>query len=301
MYKIIPLVIYAAFCWLSPCLAQSLGAAGDSKRLELTVTSTYQQSDFDWSIAGNVNSESPNVLSELVWKKLRGPAITLHAKSKPYKTFYLEASYSHSFILSGSASDTDYSEDNRNSPVFNAALQSDHGHLRYFKMGPGWRLVQLRNFNLLSSLGYALSTQKLNLTDNNPGSNLNSWYKSKWKGPYLKMESDVTISQKFRIEVAATYHQVKYEAVADWNTIEEFQHPISFRHRAKGYGLGMEARVIRRLGRDVDLFFTGNLSKWKTGAGVDEVFLANGTSGFTRLNSVNYSSAVVGIGLGFKL
>ena len=39
-----------------------------------------EQARFDWSIAGNTAGTNPNILSELIWKNLKGPGFGLNVK-----------------------------------------------------------------------------------------------------------------------------------------------------------------------------------------------------------------------------
>lgn len=81
------------------------------------------------------------------------------------------------------------------------------------------------------------------------------------------------------------YRQVNYRAEGDWNLIQTFSHPMSFRRRAEGYGLEGRLGIKYGLGRVV-LLLVGDYAGWTTGKGVDELYLVSGQTSQTQLNEV---------------
>ena len=82
------------------------------------------------------------------------------------------------------------------------------------------------------------------------------------------------------------YSQVQYRASANWNLVREFNHPESFRHTANGYGINMQASLLYRASRIHSIGIKGIYSRWQTGRGIDELYLATGQSQQTQLNEV---------------
>jgi len=89
---------------------------------------------------------------------------------------------------------------------------------------------------------------------------------------------------------------VNFSAQADWNLRSDFAHPVSFEHRADGWGqvleLGWQSATSR-------VYWTWGVSivaqSWSTNSGVDRVFFSDGSVGMVKLNEVNWSSRSVNL------
>lgn len=82
------------------------------------------------------------------------------------------------------------------------------------------------------------------------------------------------------------YSQVRYKASADWNLIHTFSHPESFRHTANGYGIRAHMAMLYHASAILSLGIKSIYSRWQTGRGIDELYLATGESQQTQLNGV---------------
>ncbi len=257
----------------------------------------YQKDDFKWSIAGNSQGQNPNILSEVSWQNLKGPALNLDIRLPVSSKFALKASYGHFFIVNGRVNDTDYSEDNRTNPSFTADLESNKGYSRDFQLGLsyGWQLNKIR---LEPMLAYTLSQQLFYLQDNNT---LNSSYKTNWYGLTAGFNAKHPLLKNLEFSHTFHYHQLKYRAVANWNLIENFAHPESFKHKANGYALSGTSKAVYLFHPRINPFAYFRFQWWNTGKGIDEVFYANGTQSYTQLQDVARKSAALGVGIHYKL
>ena len=121
---------------------------------------------------------------------------------------------------------------------------------------------------------------------------------------WVEMVLDMDTGQRFvpRIYPFASleYHWAVYDAKADWNLREDFDHPLSFQHEGDGAGI----RIVAGLG----VSFTERWSletvytqqDWSIEDGTDTVFFSDGTYGETRLNEVNWESRSLGLAIRYQ-
>lgn len=277
-----------ACLWLVLCNSSALAQT----RLQLSVEAGYTtSSSFNWSIAGNIYGQSPNVYSELKWKGLKGPSTGVSGWWNAWKGLGLEGAYSRTFINSGSVSDIDYQENNREDPSYHGYFNSNQGSETAWLAGVGYQVMDKGSINLRLVAGYAGSRQSLYLLDDDPslGGILHSSYQTKWNGPAAKIKIGFKITKGLWLESDATYCQVNYHSKADWNLIQTFRQPDSYNDRAKGYGLDLSGRLNYRLTRVVGLGAGIRYGQWKTGTGIDDLYLAAGGMEETRMNGVLYN------------
>jgi hypothetical protein len=261
------------------------GMAQDAK-LQLSLSGGYGQENLQWSIAGNANGQHPNILSALHWKNVSGPVTNLHLQYRFFDRWQLEGEYGHMFILSGKVSDTDYGSDNRTNVVYAAQFNSDKGGADRWLAGLAYQLPVTHTFSITPAAGYGQFHQSLYITGY---PDLNSTYKTTWTGPYGQVLCAMELTKKLEMNAGLRYDQVQYRASANWNLIRTFTHPESFRHTANGYGLNAHASVLYHISKLYSIGIKGSYSRWQTGRGIDELYLATGESQQTQLNEVQSS------------
>ncbi len=259
-------------------MAQELPA-----KLQLSVTSGYRQDNLHWSIAGNSNGQNPNILSELRWKNVGGSVTGAQLQYRFFYHWQLEGNYEHTFFLSGKVLDTDYGGNNRTNIVYAQQFNAGKGGTDHWQAGLGYQLPVTNQFSITPSAGYSQFHQLFYLTG---ASNLNSTYKTTWKGPYAQLLLSSELSTQLFIDAGFRYSQVQYRASANWNLIREFRHPESFRHTANGYGINLHSSLLYRASIIHSIGIKGIYSRWQTGRGIDELYLATGASEQTQLNEV---------------
>ena len=267
----------------------------DDARFTVDATGGYRRQDLRWSIAGNSAGTSPSVYSELKWKGVGSVSTGLDISWKAGKNWVVVGEGSRSFTVSGRVSDKDYGADDRRDVLYDQSFVSNKGYAYAVFFGPGYRWRVGGRLCLTPVIGYGFSGQRLSITD---GGLLDSYYKTRWNGFAGRLSGDWQLGAGWGLLFRAAYHQVNYRAEGDWNLIQNFRHPVSFRHRGDGYGLEGQLGVSRSLGGAV-LFLKGGYAGWSTGKGVDELYLASGQTSQTRLNEVVLSE--LGIGAGVRL
>jgi hypothetical protein len=266
----------------------------------LAMSAGYQKENFRWSIAGNSHGQNPNIKSELIWKNLQGPGIEAAAGWNFWKQFFLEINYKRSTVRNGSATDTDYSGDDRTDQDVSSSLLSNHGKVMSGSFSLGYKVLQLKRFYMMPMVGYVLHKQTLYLNDNEGfklANELNSSYKTTWNGLMFRLKSELWVAEKLSVNVSAAYQQLNYKAQADWDLVDEFEHPVSFEHEAYGYtaiaGIGLNIHLNSLL----NVSLSGDQFYRITGKGTDRLFLTDGTIPQTQYNGAVNSGSLVSLGI----
>jgi opacity protein-like surface antigen len=292
MRKHLIVLIYAM------AFAGVLRAQSQSDKLQLSLSTGYQREDFKWSIAGNLDGQNPNIYSELQWKKLGGQSIAASLQWNFWGRLLLNGGYERTAIKSGTVRDNDYNGDNRSNPAYDQLFDADKGFTRDIYAGIGYKLINTETFSLTPYAGYYAGKQSLHLYDRSGQyPDLNSIYDTDWKGPFVKALAQLQLAKKLSATATVSYTQADYNAKADWNLISSFQHPVSYRHTANGYGLdagaGMQYAITQNIGVNIGArYFT-----WQTGEGVDELYLTSGESEKTQLNGVDRKGYKINLGI----
>ncbi|HVU95201.1 MAG TPA: hypothetical protein VHE34_08260 [Puia sp.] len=253
---------------------------------EAAVAGGFQSMNLRWSIAGNSAGRWPNVYSELRWRRVGGVSADAVLRYGVGRRWVLFGEGLRLFTSTGRVSDRDYSQDNRNGVQYSGDFSGGGGYGYSIGAGAGYRLWPGSRFELVPAVGYGVSGQHLTITD--PGGLydfLNSYYQTSWYGPFFRALA-LWSSGRWRVSGMVTYHQVSYRAKADWNLIADFDHPVSFRHRADGFGIEGECRAGYRVCTGLEVFAAMSGNVWETGIGIDELYRSGGATQQTQLNEV---------------
>jgi len=264
-----------------------LGTGRCLGQVEVAVATGYERAAFHWSIAGNSAGQDPNIYSELKWRNVGGIAARAEVRWTVSQHWRIAASGSRVFTRWGSMTDTDYGLDNRHDVLYQEQFPVSGGYSDAGSLGVGYVLFDKRRFALTPFLGYGINNEHFPVTaGSGPFAGLNSTYDAKWLGPFMRLDGSWRVGAKWLLDIAARYDQVVYRGVANWNLIAEFAHPVSFRHRAEGYGVTGEAGITYAAGRQLMFSLKGEYFNWETGMGIDDLYLASGSVSQTRLNEV---------------
>jgi hypothetical protein len=205
-----------------------------------------------------------------------------------WKKFVVYGDYFRQFISSGTVNDSDYGADNRSNNTYNQTFNANKGSASLWNLGVGYIIFNKYRFSMVPYIGYGENKEALRLLDRGgmfPG--LNSSYSPQWKGGFLKVISSVTIVPKLKFKADVTYHQVSYNSNGNWNLITSFQHPVSYRHHANGYGVEAGGKLNYDIVNHLAIQIGGNYFTWQTGNGTDQLYLNNGQIDKTQLNGVS--------------
>lgn len=327
-----------AFCWVMSA-EQALAAHGQGSNTghadpsekqtkasfriesEVAVGNSYRRDELDWNIAGNINGNNPNILSELTWEDLEIYQLKfLYAGVFP-GIFYLRGYVGCGWIFDGKNQDSDYLGDNRTLEFSRSNNSSDDGDVLDASLGIGYpfRFGKGLTADIRPVVGYSYHEQNLTITDGyqtiatpgitppeGPFGGLDSTYETQWYGPWMGMDLRFTSTNLkpviYGIEALLNfeYHWADVEAEADWNLRTDFAHPKSFAHEADGEGIIISSGVNLYFTSNLALNFGYNYQDWSTDEGVDTVFFADGATVKTQLNELNWKSHAIEIGILYK-
>ena len=292
---------------LSVWLVGARDAAAVETKLDLNAG--YRTDDLNWNIASDLSgSATPNVLSELKWDTLRIAQLSGGLQLTGADGLHFRATADYGWIRSGDNQDSDYLGNDR-TLEFSRTNNDTSGDKVWdlsLALGYRFRYVQERTATYLTPLiGYSRHAQNLRITNANqtipatgsiPG--LDSTYQSRWDGSWIGIEfltdTPNDINAYFRLE----HHWADYSAEANWNLRADLEHPRSFGQDANGTGNVISFGFVtvpknRRWSTRVGLDY----QRWTTDPGVNTVYFSDGTIGVTRLNSVEWKSWALSLGL----
>ena len=300
--------------WLgeSNCEAQTVFFQG----AELQLGSGYRSGELDWNIAAP--SGNPDVLSELEWKELEifqteaQGQVWFGSANWPNLSLCIKGSAAYGWIVNGKNRDSDYAGDDRTQEFSRSENNGDGGNLLDLSIAAGPQ-VKLWQGKLAMALlaGWSYHEQNLEISDGqqtiaiNPDAlgpipGLDSSYDTKWWGPWLGTDLNWHLSERTTLRGAFAWHFADYEAKANWNLRENLAHPVSFRHYANGRGLTLGLGLEYQLSSVWLLGLSYDYQNWQTDDGDSYSYAADGSSGRTRLNEVNWCSQSILLNLGYR-
>lgn len=272
----------------------------------IAIHGDYNQENFQWSIAGNSSGQNPNVLSEVIWKNLKGPGVGLDVRLNVWSHIIFKGNFHQQFIRSGTATDTDYGSDNRTNQTYRANLSSHDGYTWNYAAALGYAFAFGERWEITPFAGYTQSKQSLHLQQakdepDDGGKKLNSTYQVDWKGALIGFDLGFKPVSRVLLATGFNYKQLNYSGTADWNLIDAFEHPVSFRHHAKGF----ETQAYLKLGYQITpligAFVRGDYFYAETGTGTDELFLVDGQRLKSQFNGAIRKGGAAGAGVSFSI
>lgn len=284
-------------------------------RAAVSLSGGYRIDSLAWSIAGNRLGTNPNVLSELTWSDVQIYQTTLKARGVIRDRICLNGSVGYGIVLDGDNRDSDYAGDNRTLEYSRSENGVDGNDVWDATVGIGPLLAfHGDRLTITPLVGYGISRQDLNIVDGyqtlaspttpvGPIDGLNSRYEATWKGPWIGI--DMAFRKpviagpftEFGFLLSAAYHWVDYAADANWNLRGDYQHPCSFSHDADGDGITLAAEISMQTAKRWGLRLGIDMTRMRTNAGEDRLFLTDGTVESIRLNEVEWQSVTVDAGL----
>lgn len=259
-------------------LAQETGV----KKFSLEIGPEYRNENFRWSIAGNEQGTNPNILSELIFNPIKAKGFYSRAGYRFTEAFSVNAHYNRLFTFRGEVTDFDYDGDNRTDPSTELYLQSRKGHMRSAGAAVNYHFFEQDDLLFTASGGYDFTRELFYLTNDNDPS-LQSTYEANWKGPNLSLKA-LWQPGAFNAGFGLTGRYLFYNAKANWNLVETFQHPVSFTHAAQGRGFDYRLSIGYRATSFMNIAVHGLYSDWKTKTGLDKLYQTDGQVLRARLN-----------------
>jgi hypothetical protein len=291
--------------------AAAVYAATEVSR-ELSVSISQRNDNLNWNIAGS----TVNVLSELKWENMSITQFQVAGEIHLNNDRSVRARVGYGAVNSGTNQDSDYNGNNR-TQEFSRSISNAGGDVLDASIGLGNKLY-LRELGKGQSLyvtplvGLSIHQQNLTMTDGvqvisaapsstvplGPFPGLNSSYDARWIGPWFGAEALIETERGWSIMANLEYHLVDFSASANWNLRADMAHPVSFKHSATGSGFIMSLGASYPVKSKWKLDLILERQSWSTQAGSDQIFMADGTVGYTRLNEVNWDSTAYYFGVG---
>lgn len=257
------------------------------------------QSKFDWSIAGNLSGNSPNILSELIWQELKGPVFGLDIQYNMTNRLRIKAIHQYTKITKGEVKDTDYADDNRQNAFYFDRFDAGKGYLSGTRLQINYQAVTFGGVGISPIIGLSYDQHQFHLleTDNNVmTTGLNSTYQTKYKGFDLGFEGTLAL-KAFNITAGILGGFYSYSAKANWNLIPDFAKPVSFTQKANAFALQGYANLAIPLSKSFQLTLDYQINTMNTNAGVDKAYFMYRPIEETRFNGANFSRNTASLGL----
>lgn len=270
----------------------------NAQRNEIRVAAGYGVADLHWSIAGDLHGQNPDILSELVWKRLRGPLWNAGARYYFNKKWGIELSAGYHDLKKGRVTDKDYAQDDRQDNYYKESFNSQGKSITADAV-LNYHAGRVSGFEIRPFIGYTLEKQEaLLLGDGEWMRDLHSSYKTTWQGGQAGINATRAFGRlDLRIDLSGGL--LRYRAEALWNLIETFAKPVSFRHYTSAYRVKGKIEMGYTVGQRLRLmgyYRMAHANAWK---GTDRAYYTDGSTIDTRLNWVTTTSTGFGAGLGY--
>lgn len=269
------------------------------KRLFIVLGPIWSAEDFRWSIAGNAQGTGPDVLSELNFTQLKRACFCVEGRYQYSSRFSLKATAASQYGYSGRVTDIDYAGDNRSMPVMFLQFRSKKNNTRNYEVQCSYQMFRSRTVSVAAGAGYFISKADYRM-QGRPATDIKGIYNAQWRGPLVCTETRIFLPQNWEIraDINGQYHA--YRAGGDWRLRSDFRHPLSFVHRAKGWGIRGTFGLNYPLSSQIGLQLKSSLLQWKTGAGSDLLYMADGSEVTTRMNESVRTQWGIGLGSVFS-
>lgn len=294
MHKIIKITFILLFSQsFRPSLAQN--------STEIQSYFGFHQVDLKWSIAGDINGENPNVLSELMWENLSGPMTGFRLNHQLTKSLSATLDFNFAAITKGFVTDADFAADDRKQNFYNQLFKSDKGADVSLKATLAYKLLTTKNVIVSPFLGFELRKQQVFLFDIVPLAEryLNSSYKNIWQGGIFGINTYLS-AKTFSINLSLAGSYLSYNAKAKWNLIPQFAQPISFKHKTKALSLHGNVDAKYALNKNFSATINMGYLYAKGLKGTDEAYYVLNSSIKTQLNEVKSSNYEIGAGFNYQ-
>ncbi|PHS29709.1 MAG: hypothetical protein COA95_11400 [Methylophaga sp.] len=286
------------------------------QKAEFYASTGYRQDELNWSIAAI--SGTPNIISELEWQDIEIAIVNIGTTLYLEPNWLLNVDLSYGHIFDGANQDSDYFGNNRTFEFSRSNNSADEGSVIDASIHAGYKWLALNNeqatLYLIPKIGFSYHAQFLTMTDAKQTvattgitppigsfSGLHTTYDATWYGPWIGMDSELTIGKKLTLGLNFEYHYAFYDATANWNLRSDFAHPESFTQEAEGYGLVGSVDAKYRLDNKVSLTLSVNYQDWQADRnGINEFFFSDGTSPTSAYNGVNWKSFGANLGLAYQ-
>lgn len=288
LFKITAL-FYGLLIPCAPVLCQA-----QKKRFQASVSTLLSVEQFRWSIAGNEQGLNPDILSELRFSKLKRTGLRFEGNYQLSPRMALNASAGRQYGFAGQVTDIDYAGNNRSLPVALHKFRSSRNNTADYQLQYHCGILRKQSLSVTAIAGYFIYKATYQTQDWSR-SNIAGIYNAQWRGPLLGMALRIALPQNWALQAGINGQNHAYKASANWIYRTDFSHPLSFTHRANGWGVDGSLGLNYQLSPRFDLQLSSFLQQWKTGHGSDRLYMADGRQVSTRMNESVKTQGGIGL------
>ena len=265
-----------------------------ARKIESTITYGIgeRNTTVDWNIAGNLQGENPNIISELIWRNIKSKQLSLGGIWTE-GDYFLQASGEYGKVYSGENQDSDYSLDDRQGEFSRSVNNAGKDYMLDLELNYGKSHVVSPKLKIDASFGYSIHRQHLKMYGGNQliGSasleGLDSLYQSNWEGP----QASVGMSYKNKDDEYSlnyTHQDIDLNGHTNWNLRSDLKHPVSMTQAGSGNGKKIVIGYEHAVSDFSSLSLT--LSRYNYSASGVHTFHLLSSDPAQKLNAVNWQA-----------
>jgi hypothetical protein len=296
----------------------------ETSNIVITPSIAYRYDVFKWSIPSDRFLQ--NKLSELVWKsQIIQPSIKLELEPQTNQ-LTISGQVKYGYILKNNSKswDLDWFGNHRYDQPFSKTLSSVKGNILDLSGAVGYSLGLFKQNLLTFYVGYDYNDYKNNqygirqLANNQnklqyPFNKLVSKYYFKTQSPWIGLSLKTTLNDKFSIIPTIKYYSFKYTGRGYWVLCNDLQQNPSFKHTAKGKGLGFNVDFLYKYSDNLNFKIGLETKMFKMKHGNKKIFFTEETKksplyrmgGDTpktgKIYDLSLISSSISVGLKYKL
>ena len=280
------------FVLLLPCAYAS--------EVEVSYGMGLRNDDLRWAISSDLIGTPPNILSELIWRNLKGNEHFLGLEYVSSDRWMVRANLSKiEFNQGGEMQDSDYLYDDRNGEFSRsiAATRGSNAQDISLIFGKQFLFTNAPALTLTPVIGWARNLINLRMNEGVqiiPASGayigLNSSYQAQFNTNLAGVEAKWWLSKIVGFDIKWHHGWFNYHGEADWNLRSDFQHPVSFYHEAKGTDNRWRFGLLTKLNSSWNMEISYSVNKGAFQSGMDVSNLADGTHQTMRLKEFEWTS-----------
>ncbi len=266
--------------------------------------------DLRWSISGP--NGMPDIASELNWRSVDSYQLGFDFEIVSDGGLALQASASFGSIHDGRVTDADYLGNNRTGLFHLTEAETNDDDLvdLSISIGRAFPVTDTERTTVTPFIGVSHREQDFSITDGinlfdpfggTAGQSLDgldSRYQTEWQSAFVGAQIDHRGS-RWHTFGRVEYHDVNYEAEADWNLRDDLAHPVSFSHDADGSGPIYTLGTRYRFSGNWAVNARVNWSNLSADNGTARAHRADGTVVDSPLNSVRWKHTAVMLGVSY--
>ena len=301
-------------------LAENYSKEEKSTNFVITSSVAYRYDVFKWSVPDDVFPQKK--LSELVWKnRIIQPVIKIELEPQVNQfTFLGQAKYG--YILRSQSKSWDYDWYVKQDKTGNVISKPDSttksqatGNILDLSGAIGYSLNLFSDNFLTFYVGYDYSDyrnknygdkQLVYKEESFSSGGLSSKYYFKTHSPWVGLSINTSLNEKFTIIPTIKFYSFKYVGKGYWIHRGDLKQDPSFKHNAKGIGLGFDLDFIYKYSDNLDLMLNLETKRFKMKKGRYQMFYNFRAFGGERdvtdkLFNLTLISSSVTVGLKYKL